>query len=318
MKLSQLVAYRNALDRFTVASVRDQSVLELQKIVFETTMRPSKFDDVSAAMQSDIDEIKLSFDRFDHDLQRLKKAINTEIEHVGQQYFAESYRMYEQEMIHEPVQWVLDRRMPLSQEAETLLLARLQGNSDWRYPAMIIRPSTESFIEHLVSFDPLYILDHDHDLLRPAMQRFPQNYQQRIRPYVISERDSDQVLGKIPDGQFGLCLVYNFFNYKPFEIIRRYLQEIFIKLRPGGVLYMTINDCDRAHCVALCEAHFTCYTPGGMIRDLAESMGFRYHFAWTDGGNLSWVELKKPGELTSLRGGQTLAKIIEKPIAKSK
>ena len=27
-------------------------------------------------------------------------------------------------------------------------------------------------------------------------------------------------------------------------------------------------------------------------------------------GNLAWLEIKKPGEIESLRGGQTLAKIV--------
>lgn len=318
MKLSQLVAYRNALEKYSVDAVKDAAKIELAKIVFETTIRPADFVGVTQDLETSILRVSDSFDDFHARLQLLKNQINQEIEREGQQYFAESYRMYEQEMVHEPVQWVLDRRMPLSDEGRNVILARMQGNSDWKYPGMIIRPAQEDFIDHLVSFDPLYILDHDYDLLRPALQRFPDTYQQRLRPYVINERSTDPVLHMIPAGQFGMCLVYNFFNYKPLEVIKRYLQEIFDKLRPGGVLYMTINDCDRAHCVALCEAHFTCYTPGGMLKDLSQSMGYEHHFAWTDGGNLSWVELRKPGELASIRGGQTLAKIIPKPIAKSK
>ena len=31
-----------------------------------------------------------------------------------------------------------------------------------------------------------------------------------------------------------------------------------------------------------------------------------------------WLEVKKPGTLKSLRGGQALAKILPKPIAESK
>ena len=60
------------------------------------------------------------------------------------------------------------------------------------------------------------------------------------------------------------------------------------------------------------EQHFSCYTPGGMLRDLAESIGFETVFSWNDDSPSTWLELRKPGELTSLRGGQTLAKIFAK------
>ena len=120
------------------------------------------------------------------------------------------------------------------------------------------------------------------------------------------------MLDFLPGNQFGLCLAFNFFEFTPIEVIEQYLTAIFNKLRPGGVLAMTFNDCDRAHCVALVEKNFCFYTPGRRVKDIARSIGYRQMFEWTDAGNLTWLELRKPGELKSIRGGQTLAKIIQK------
>jgi hypothetical protein len=49
-----------------------------------------------------------------------------------------------------------------------------------------------------------------------------------------------------------------------------------------------------------------------MILQLATTIGFEIEFTWSDDGPATWIELRKPGELTSLRGGQTLAKIVSK------
>jgi hypothetical protein len=50
-----------------------------------------------------------------------------------------------------------------------------------------------------------------------------------------------------------------------------------------------------------------------------EYVGFELKFRYDDDtGPSTWIELQKPGTLTSLRGGQALAKILPKPIAESK
>jgi SAM-dependent methyltransferase len=177
---------------------------------------------------------------------------------------------------------------------------------------MIIRPGRETYINELLASDPLYLVDENHDLLVPAMSQFNENYQQRLRTYTINERQDQEILGKLPNGQFGLVFAYNFFNFRPFEVFKKYLSEIYQKLRPGGVLALTFNDCDRAKGVMLVEQHFCCYTPGYLVRELAQSLGYEIVFSWSDQGPSTWLELKKPGEFTSVRGGQALAKIIPK------
>ena len=46
------------------------------------------------------------------------------------------------------------------------------------------------------------------------------------------------------------------------------------------------------------------------IRQHAESVGFESTFSHDGAGDLSWLEFVRPGEITSLRGGQTLARIL--------
>lgn len=312
MKLSELVAYYNALDRFSVESVQRQAGMRLAEIMHEVHYRSAGTPDIYQNLRDDVDAIDKDFAQFDDHLLQLKKQIRKQIETAEKFYFAESYRIYDEEMVHESVDWILNRRMPMSEETKALITARVAAHNDWHHPGMIIRPGPEDFIDSMVGLDPLYLVDREPDLLAPAMHRFNDLYLRRLRSYHVNEYASEPILGKIPQGQFGMCLAFNFFNFKPFEVMRRYLTEIHAKLKPGGALLMTFNDCDREHCVALAESAFMCYTPGSMVKELARTIGYEVAFEWNDNGNLSWIEFKKPGTLTSLRGGQTLARIMHK------
>lgn len=177
---------------------------------------------------------------------------------------------------------------------------------------MIIRPGIENFIDSMVALDPLYLVDLSHDYLAPALSKFNNQYQNRLRTYAVKEDLDQEILGQIPNDQFALCFAYNYFNFRPFEILKKYLDEIYQKLTPGGVFIMTFNDCDRASAVQLVENFYCCYTPGYLVRELAVSMGYEIEYSWNDPGPTTWLELKKPGTLTSLKGGQTLAKVLPK------
>jgi predicted methyltransferase len=115
----------------------------------------------------------------------------------------------------------------------------------------------------------------------------------------------------LPDNQFGFCLVYNFFNYKPQEIINQYLTEIYQKLKPGGVVAFTFNDCDHSGAAALAERSFMCYTPGRVVLAHAQAAGFQVRQRYRMNNSTTWIELQRPGQLTSLKGGQSLAKVVD-------
>ena len=312
MKLSELINFRNKLEKLSTASLQRTAGEELLAIMHVIESQNIKIGDCIEQLNQNTAEVEKKFVAFEKNLNRLKAQVDDLIRASEKPWYQKSYEMYE-DSIHEKPEDIIEKLPKISSDTESILYSRLMSYTDWRYPAMIIRPGAESFVERMVGYDPLYLLDTSYDLLKPAIEKFPIQYQRRIRPYVIKEHGTQPFLGKVPDKQFGMCLVYGFFEYKPFEIIKKYLLEIYEKLQPGGTLIMTYNDCDRATAVALVEKRYACYTPGYLIQDLARSSGFEQIFIWNDGGSSSWLELRKPGELKSLRGGQTLAKVLAKP-----
>jgi len=313
MKLSELVAYRNQLNRLHVEESKSQIDTDLSQIKhlvnskeFDPNNIRQQMDDVHRSMHHE-------FDRFVDLINQAKTEAQQEIDLKEQYWLTETYRLYNQEMVHDTDEHILNRRPVLIPEHDSIIRARIKNFSTNSHPGMIIRPGLETFVEHMVSFDPLYLIDRSDNMLFPCTLGFPDQYRRRLRPVVVNERDhSRPMLERLPDSQFAVCLAYNFFEFTPMPILERWLQEIFTKLKPGGRLLMTFNDCDNEKAVRLAESYYACYTPGKLVKATAQQIGYEIYFIWNDNLPTTWIELQKPGTLSSLRGGQALAKVVHK------
>jgi hypothetical protein len=325
MKLSDLVNHYNRLCAMSTMSAKKSTDLELQKII--QTSKDSNLENLRT-------ELLNSFDQFETEFDRIKRRVYDRIRHEEGPYLQESYRAYEEnrgyryEWLKTPhpsdsievqennlrmhVDNILTNRLPETPGSHDLIMHRIKRYSGWQTTTMILRPGLEDWLQNMVSNDPLYLVDENHDLLKPALEQFNELYQRRLRIYVIREDQEQDILWQLPENQFGMVLAWNYFNHRPFEILRRYLNEIYTKLRPGGMLLMTYNDCDRWQGVVSAEAGTALYTPGTLIKSYAESLGFELTFNYHDNGPWTWIELRKPGEWKSYRGGQALAKILPK------
>jgi SAM-dependent methyltransferase len=322
MKFLDLVLFWEKLCNESSNSIKLTAQLDLDKVLDSAG---AHFDRASfELLKTRYQNVLESFDLFEQELDLIKQQVQDQIAAEETAWFQRSYQWYERTLRErlsqhaEFPQQLRNQPVPLNPDAEKIFSARLRRYADWHHAAMIIHPGNELFIDYLVANDPLYLIDESHELLQPVVDRFEETYQRRLRCYVIEESLDQELLEKIPDGQFGLCFAYNYLNFRPIEMIKKYLAEIYEKLKPGGVFVMTFNDCERVAGVKLVEQNYACYTPAGLVRNLAQHLDFEIEFFWHDNGPSSWLELRKPGTLTSLRGGQTLAKIIPKPVANSK
>lgn len=310
MKLSELVDYLNHIDAFELHQMHHQARRSLDIVIHRIEHSDLQFGKFTQRIKSDGQAIDKSFETFSQTVASIRDHVTDAIAVLHADYLRESLRLFTHEMCHDSNEYILNRKLHCDAESTELLYGRILHFSDWRIPGLIFRPAVEKHIEHLVPLDPLYLVDNNFDLLQPAVQQFTPEYRRRLRQYTVSESVGRPILSALPDNQFGYCFAYNYFNFKPMEIICQYLDELWKKLRPGGVFFFTFNDCDRSHGVALAERHFMCYTPGSMIKDHAESLGFEVSHRHIGLGDIAWLELTKPGDIKSIRGGQTLAKIV--------
>lgn len=318
MKLSDLVKYRNVLK----SQIQDRSYRMPLGNYMDLLMNSARQNikirtEHEQTLQSSINQVHHALDSLDRELLQILDNTQKFIDDLEPEYFRRSYTWYEESVDHEGVDYVLNRRLLVPEESMLKLKHRVKNLADWKYPCLCIRPGLEDHIHWLVPAHPLYIIDTNQELLHPAMNRFNNKYQRHLRPYVIKE-SQELPLSFLPDNQFGLVYAYYFFNFRPFELIKIYFSEILKKLKPGGNFVFTFNNCDEADGVILAENVFCCYTPASLLLKLVESLGFEHVETVNAGSGLFWMQIKRPGELTTLRGGQTLAKILSKHVEKSK
>lgn len=320
MTLSQILYLRSRL----IDVQKDQShmdawalhLAQVRSIVdHDTAMAP-----VNDILQQHLDQADQSITQVGLDIQRAIDQLDEYRSAMVDQHSRRSEQLYQTFLHHGAAALnrvggsVLDYwpyLTVLTTDESDMISSRLHAYNNWQLPGLIIGPGPYSWIENLTGFDPLYILDLDLKLLQPAMHRFPSLYQQRLRPYVIDET-GPTMIPNLPKAQFGLVLAYEFFNKKPIRVIQRYLNEILALLRPGGSLVMLFNDCDHYHSAKLFENGFACYTPGSVIDAMSRDIGYETHYEYCSSAGWKYVELKKAGELTTMRGGQSLAKIVPK------
>lgn len=310
MKLSELVGYLNLLNQDDINPNYDMAMQKFHAMTHTITNHAVQFNSLSIDFKDATINLQRAFDKIQDTVNDIKDHIVSEIERMEPAQYAQSERLYQEEMYHETDEYILGRRLYIDSDSNILLRSHLKNLTDWRLPGMIIRPGTDTFIEDLVPLDPLYVVDQTMELLQPALLQFTPEYRRRLRPYAISDYIHESPLWQLPNNQYGLIFAWNYFNYKPLKIVNRYLDDIYKKLRPGGVTIFSYNDCDRGHGVALAETNFMCYTPGRELKSHAESVGFEILFEHHGQGNVTWLELKKPGTIQSIRGGQALAKIV--------
>jgi len=300
-KLSELVAYKNEMDRLSTKSAQTFVNAELGKITHLVQ---------DAGLNQQLVDLNNSLAKFQDSYDQLRQGLQDQISEAERPWIQEGYNLYDKGEANFADD-ILRIRQSNSIDS-TPFRTKLTQYADWKYSAMIIRPGLDSFIENMVAYDPLYLVDLSHDFLRPALDKFNQQYQNRLRPYVVNEDLDAEILKQLPNNQFALCLAFNYFNFRPFEIIKKYLEEVYQKLKPGGTFVFTFNDCDRRSAVELVEKHYCCYTPGHLVRELVTTVGYEVVYSWNDDGPTTWIEVRKPGQLDSLKGGQALAKILPK------
>ena len=310
MKLSELIDYLNLLNQDDHSPNYNMAMKKFHAMTHVITNHAIQFDALSTDFTDAVANVQLAFDQVDQTVDTLKDHIVSLIEQMEPEQYAQSERLYQDEMFTESNEYILGRRLHIDDDSNILLRSHLKNLTDWRLPGMIIRPGQDTFIEDLVPLDPLYVVDRNMGLLQTAVKAFTPEYQRRLRTYTTNDYQNGHPLWQLPDNQFGLIFVWNYFNYKPLSVIYRYLADIYKKLRPGGVLVFTYNDCDHGHGAALAERNFMCYTPGRTIKSHVEGMGFEIMFEHRGLGDVTWLELKKPGAIQSIRGGQALAKIV--------
>lgn len=310
MTITDLVKFKNLIDSMNVDPQAADVVRHFESLVHYVSNSEIRLESDIHNLMKDYGFVKKTIGSFTQSFANVSQSLQQLIESQDQIMYSHSMRVYQEEFSQDTVSTILNRTLRIDQTSENIMQTRIKQRGDWRIPGMIIRPGIESYINDMVALDPLYLVDRDLELLEPATQRYLPEYQRRLRLYTINDYAEKPIFKKFPVNQFGLIFAYNYFNFKPLSVISIYLEELFQLLRPGGVLTFTYNNCDLWDCVEFAEKNQMCYTPGNKLKKIAQDHGYIVNFECNGLSDAKWIELQKPGELASIKGGQSLAKIV--------
>lgn len=213
--------------------------------------------------------------------------------------------------------------LPTNPELELLINSRISGYSEFRYPGLqmcnyildqkwlhdaglqnFATPSDR--IHSMLACDPLYLVGENSTALRETIKIFPEQYQRRVGIYEIKNQD----LSILPQNQFGLILCWDILNYCAIDKIEHYFKEFIKLLRPGGVLFFSYNNCDIEKSAENAENLLAGWASTRLIKKLISDIGFEI-ISFSDypandylNTSVSWGEIKKPGELSTVKRSQ--------------
>lgn len=311
MKLSELRGYLIGLREIDTNEMSTSLKNQISEI--QTTLDILKIDynGSRSRITSHFDNIFEQLRKVENELNDFMDRLENDLRGKDQHYIDKSQAIYESGK-NDKADYVLERArtntMMRDQAAFEYFIDRMKPYIDWRFPGLHVRPGNGLITDWMKGCDPLYLVDHDTDFFKDVEQEFNPAYQNRLRYYTCEDSVPDP-FQQLPKEQFGVIIIYDFFNYKTLDVVERYLRSSWDLLQGGGTVMFTFNNGDTNQGLVRTENNYACHQPARMLVDILNNIGFEILFQCDEYPDVSWMEIRKPGVLTTLRGGQSLAEI---------
>jgi len=175
--------------------------------------------------------------------------------------------------------------------------------SDWRWAGIELNPSNGFLTRSFLACDPLYLYTGnvvDKEAIKSNFNRFFS--EKRMMFY-------DNLL-HLPQGQLGLAVSINSYEFWPIDPIKTEMQKVYNLLQPGGHFIFTYNDCEQLASLDLCANDYRAYNTKTLMTNMVHMFGF--DIVKQDdacNGAHSFMVVKKPGKLTSQKLSSPLVKV---------
>jgi phospholipid N-methyltransferase len=316
MKLSDLVRLKNSLQNFSAddakaaLEVLDGQLNQLCNMPLHINYKESITENLL-----NLDGLEQNLNKIETKILALIETLEAEIKERTQEYLARGYIIngfYGSNAtdVHTERN---DRLLPITDETRSEIITRVRSYTDWRFPALEIGPGDGTWTEHLVAADPLYILDRQNEFLQSTLSKFNSVYRNRVRPYLtgIHANKQENDLSDLPKNQFGFIFSWNVFNYLPLKETKELLDQCMDCLRPGGTMMFSFNNCDVIQCAEYVEVGFRSWMPSQLLIDTCKQIGYEIITVRKIEETVHWIEIRKPGELKTVKGHQVLGRITQ-------
>lgn len=314
MKLSELVKLRNELKQVSFVPLRT-SVEGLDRhlsSINDSSLRLDFKDRISKVLNL-IDSIENELCAAENRIPEMIKQIDAELDERTKEYMNIGYSINGSPFLHHMNTRCerTDRVLPIHDETRAEVIVKARKYTDWRYPVLEIGPGDGTWTEHLIAGDPLYIVDIHKEFLDNTLNKFNPVYKNRVRSYQVGAHGiGDTDFSILPQNQFGFIFSWNVFNYFPLEYIKLMLNQCMKLLRPGGVMMFSYNNCDVVQCAEYAENGLASWMTQTLLVNECTAAGFEIVNVTNVEETVHWIEIKKPGELKTVKAHQVLGEII--------
>jgi SAM-dependent methyltransferase len=316
-ELSNLVKFRNDLaeqvDELTLTADIEQRVEILNRI---------KNINPNVPIAGVFDQYLYEYKELDNRNQMIIDSINVEITAINQRIDDLAKQLFDTDTNRSLFEESrIPQTMSVNKEQFEIIDIQMGSYCDWRYPSLILYPRDKKWISSsIVASDPLYIvhnnsiLGNDHDSILKLIEDFSDVYKSRLRIYSVDSNN----YSILPQNQFGFILLLDWLTYLSIDRFSEYFQQIYKLLKPGGSCMFSYNNCDIPGSARLAELNIASYATTKMVKQLVHRAGFKIHrvedLPTGDAflTHISWMEIQKPGTLTTVKAHQALAQIITK------
>ena len=316
MKLSDLIRLRNKLRAFNVGPAREK-IEELDGYLTQASNMPAhlSYKELIDGNLSNLDSIEQSLGTIESQTLTIIEHINQELSERTKEFAQRGYMInggYGSNSTNVEMERT-GRLLPIRDETRGEIIVKIRSYTDWRYPTLEIGPGDGQWTEHLVAADPLYIVDVHQEFLDSTLSKFNGVYRNRVRPYLLKSHDGPDAfdLSIMPEGQFGFIFSWNVFNYFPLVETTAMLKESFKLLKPGGTMMFSFNNCDIPQCAEFAEQGFMSWMTESLLSTTAAAIGYEIVAVRRIEEVVTWIELRKPGTLKTVKAHQALGKIMQ-------
>lgn len=319
MQLKNLVKYKNLIKDLDDEGLKKHINSKLSALLSDIKLHEFDSDNLKEKMQGNHLKVLENLEDLSDNLNKFRTDLQNTIETLEQPYYQKSEIIYkENQLMHPEIRRSRLRANNLinNDESRQLLVDTVDTYISSQYPTLQLSPGYGDVTKHILAGTPLYIVDDDQIMLEQFQGEFFNDTMiRRTNFYVMNDKDDDPLLG-LPKEQIGFCVIIDYFNFKTVDIIRKYLQSLYNIMRAGGVVIFTFNNCDYPKGIDKVDEMYYCYTTESEMQTMCKELGFKIiklvarDYDERNNG-ISWLEIKKPGELSTIRAGQGLAQIMD-------
>ena len=296
MNFSQLIEFRNLITKFYTIDSSKINVAEIRRdfsYAKDQVIATPDFKNSIESMVNQLSELDQAIEQNRALYQVLVKKVDHEIAKYGENLFNTDY-------INDPY---TAPDLIMDDAVREEIIARLHRYTNWQWPALEVAARNDQWLKQMVASDPLYVMSPTMAQVDAVTSEFNSNYRRRIRGYQLDQMD------QLPQEQFGFIFSWGFFNQLDIKATRFYLEKAFGLLKPGGTFMFSFNDGDTMTGAGMAENGVMSYMPLTRLKPVCIKTGFEIANVQHRDNAVNWIEIHKPGWLTSIKRSQTLGEI---------